>query len=161
LTGVTLRLEPGTVHGLIGPNGAGKTTLLNALSGFYRPTSGRIALGEQNIGEGSTYRIARAGVARTFQTTQLFNAMTVRENVEIAVTGGATGSMLASLAGLPSIARGERRLRERAQALLDFVGYAGDPDDVAANLPFGVKRLVEIARALARTPTTLLLDEPA
>jgi ABC-type branched-subunit amino acid transport system ATPase component/ABC-type branched-subunit amino acid transport system permease subunit len=161
LAGIELTLEPGTVHGLIGPNGAGKTTLLNVLSGFYRPTGGRITLGDRDVTALATHRIARAGVARTFQTTQLFGAMTVVENVEVGLTGGATGSMLVSLAGLPTVARGEQQLREDAQALLDFVGYSGDPDEIAANLPFGVKRLVEIARALARTPTALLLDEPA
>jgi branched-chain amino acid transport system ATP-binding protein len=161
LAGVELALEPGTVHGLIGPNGAGKTTLLNVLSGFYRPTSGRITLGGRDVTALPTHRIARAGIARTFQTTQLFGAMTVSENVQVGIIGGTTGSLLASLAGLPAVARGERRLRDEAQRLLDFVGYTGDPDEVAANLPFGVKRLVEIARALARKPTALLLDEPA
>ena len=161
LTGVTLRLEPGTVHGLIGPNGAGKTTLLNVLSGFYRPTSGRILLGDRDLGRRASHGIARAGVARTFQTTQLFSAMTVVENVQVGLAGGATGSMLASLVGLPTVAHAERRLREEARALLDFVGYAGDPDEIAANLSFGVKRLVEIARALACKPVALLLDEPA
>jgi ABC-type branched-subunit amino acid transport system ATPase component len=161
LAGVELTLEPATVHGLIGPNGAGKTTLLNVLSGFYKPTSGRIALGERDITGFPPHRIARVGIARTFQTTQLFGAMTVVENVQVGIAGGDSGSLLAGLAGLPAVARGEARLRAEALALLDFVGYRGDPDELASNLAFGVKRLVEIARALARRPLALLLDEPA
>jgi ABC-type branched-subunit amino acid transport system ATPase component/ABC-type branched-subunit amino acid transport system permease subunit len=161
LDGVPLDLEPGTVHGLIGPNGAGKTTLLNVLSGFYTPTSGRIALGERDLTAAPPHRIARDGVARTFQTTQLFDAMTALENVQVGLAGGRAGSLLAGMAGLPSVARDEARLRGRARALLEFVGYRADPGELAANLPFGVKRLVEIARALARRPAVLLLDEPA
>jgi len=161
LEGADLTLLPRTVHGLIGPNGAGKTTLLNALTGFYAPTSGAIALGEREMTGAPPYRIARAGVARTFQTTQLFGAMTVSENVQVGLAGGDTGWLTAGMAGLPAVARDEARLRAEAQALLDFVGYDGDPDELAANLPFGVKRIVEIARALARRPVALLLDEPA
>jgi ABC-type branched-subunit amino acid transport system ATPase component len=161
LGGVPLELEPGTVHGLIGPNGAGKTTLLNVLSGFYRPTSGRIGLGGHELTGAPPHRIARAGVARTFQTTQLFDAMTALENVQLGLAGGDSGSLLGGMAGLPAVARDEARLRDEARALLEFVGYTADPDETAANLPFGVKRLVEIARALARRPSVLLLDEPA
>jgi ABC-type branched-subunit amino acid transport system ATPase component len=161
LTGVDLTLEPGTVHGLIGPNGAGKTTLLNVLSGFYRPTSGSIRIGERSITGFPPHGIARVGVARTFQTTQLFGAMSVVDNVRVGLAGGDSGSLLAGLIGLPGIGRDEARLRAEAIDLLQFVGYRGDPDEIASNLPFGVKRLVEIARALARRPVALFLDEPA
>ena len=161
LGGVSLDLQPGTVHGLIGPNGAGKTTLLNVLSGFYRPTSGAIRLGDRDLTGAPPHRIAREGVARTFQTTQLFDAMTALENVQLGLAGGRSGSLLAGMAGLPSVARDETMLRHDARSLLDFVGYQADPAETAANLPFGVKRLVEIARALARRPSVLLLDEPA
>jgi branched-chain amino acid transport system ATP-binding protein/branched-chain amino acid transport system permease protein len=141
LTGVDLVLAPGTIHGLIGPNGAGKTSLLNILSGFYRATAGALQLGDRVLDGVTPHAIARAGVARTFQTTQLFDTMTAVENVEVGL-GGAGG-------------------RAEALGLLAFVGYKGDPDETARNLPFGVKRLVEIARALARRPGVLLLDEPA
>jgi ABC-type branched-subunit amino acid transport system ATPase component len=161
LAEVDLTLEPGTVHGLIGPNGAGKTTLLNVLSGFYRPTSGAIRLGERSITALPPHRIARVGVARTFQTTQLFGAMSVVDNVRVGLAGGDSGSLLAGLFGLPSVPRDEARLRGEAIDLLRFVGYRGEPDEIASNLAFGVKRLVEIARALARRPVALLLDEPA
>jgi ABC-type branched-subunit amino acid transport system ATPase component/ABC-type branched-subunit amino acid transport system permease subunit len=156
-----LALAPGRVHGLIGPNGAGKTTLLNILSGFYRPSAGVVALGARALTGLGPHRIARAGVARTFQTTRLFETLSVLENVLVGLLGGRPGSLAAALLGPPSVRARERRLRAEARGLLAFVGYAGDPDALARNLPFGHKRLVEIARALARRPAVLLLDEPA
>jgi len=161
LAGVDFALAPAKVHGLIGPNGAGKTTLLNLLSGFYRPSAGRIRFGAAALEGAPPHRIARAGVGRTFQTTQLFEAMTVVENVEVGLAGQRIGSVWAALAGAPAVAARERRLRAEALGLLAFVGYKGDPDEHARNLPFGHKRLVEIARALGRRPDALLLDEPA
>ena len=131
---VSLVAAPGKVTSLIGPNGAGKTTVLNMLSGFYRPAAGSIAIGGQEIAGQAAWRIARAGIARTYQTTQLFSSMTVAENLGIAGGG---------------------------EALLAFVGYRGELDARAADLPHVDKRLVEIARALATRPAVLLLDEPA
>ena len=161
LAGADLRLEPGRVHGLIGPNGAGKTTLLNLLSGYYRPNAGEIRFGGVALEGRPPHRIARAGVGRTFQTTQLFEAMTVVENVQVGLAGQRIGSLGAALAGAAPIRERERRLRAEALGLLAFVGYPGDPDEHARNLSFGRKRLVEIARALGRRPDALLLDEPA
>jgi branched-chain amino acid transport system ATP-binding protein len=161
LAGADLVLAPATVHGLIGPNGAGKTTLLNLLSGYYQPAAGQIRFGERELAGEPPYRIARAGVGRTFQTTQLFEAMTVVENVEVGLAGQRIGRVWAALAGTPPVRARERRLRAEALGLLEFVGYRGDPDEQARNLPFGHKRLVEIARALGRRPEALLLDEPA
>ncbi len=157
----SLALAPGSVHGLIGPNGAGKTTLLNILSGFYRPSAGAVDFGPRALAGQAPHRIARAGIGRTFQTTHLFETLSVLENVMVGLRGGRPGSLISALAGTPAVAAGERRLRAEARALLAFVGYAGDPDELARNLPFGHKRLVEIARALARRPAVLLLDEPA
>ncbi|HEX9397966.1 MAG TPA: ATP-binding cassette domain-containing protein [Burkholderiales bacterium] len=137
---VGLEASPGQVTGLIGPNGAGKTTVLNMLSGFYRPDHGTIRLGGREIQGLAAWRVARAGVARTYQTTQLFGSMSVAENIAIA----------AAAHHGPAV-----------DALLAFVGYAGDPDARAADLPHVDKRLVEIARALATRPAVLLLDEPA
>jgi branched-chain amino acid transport system ATP-binding protein len=131
---VALEAKPGEVTSLIGPNGAGKTTVLNMLSGFYRPDSGVIRIGGLEIQRLPAWRIARAGIARTYQTTQLFGSMSVAEN--LAIAGG-------------------------TEALAAFVGYAGDLDARAADLPHVDKRLVEIARALATRPSVLLLDEPA
>ena len=131
---ITLEAKPGEVTSLIGPNGAGKTTVLNMLSGFYRPDAGTIRIGDLQIQGMPAWRIARAGIARTYQTTQLFGSMTVAEN--LAIAGG-------------------------SENLAAFVGYAGDLDARASDLPHVDKRLVEIARALATKPSVLLLDEPA
>ncbi|MBW8904459.1 MAG: ATP-binding cassette domain-containing protein [Betaproteobacteria bacterium] len=131
---VSLIASPGNVTSLIGPNGAGKTTVLNMLSGFYRPNTGTIAIGGRPVQGLPAWRIARAGIARTYQTTQLFGTMSVADN--LAIAGG-------------------------DEALLAFVGYRGDLDAPAASLPHVDKRLVEIARALATRPSVLLLDEPA
>ena len=126
--------KPGEVTSLIGPNGAGKTTVLNMLGGFYRPDAGTIRAGEAQLQGLPAWRVARAGIARTYQTAQLFGSMSVAEN--LAIAGG-------------------------TEELLAHVGYAGDLDARAGSLPHVDKRLVEIARALARRPGVLLLDEPA
>jgi ABC-type branched-subunit amino acid transport system ATPase component/ABC-type branched-subunit amino acid transport system permease subunit len=138
---VSFEAAPGQVTSLIGPNGAGKTTVLNMLGGFYRPQAGTIRLGGAGIQGRTAWRIARAGLARTYQTTQLFASMTVAENLAIA-SGGRSGEA-------------------NAEGLAAFVGYAGDLDARASGLPHVDKRLVEIARALATRPSVLLLDEPA
>lgn len=134
---VSLEARPGAITSLIGPNGAGKTTVLNMMGGFYRPDAGTIRLGGTELQGRRACHIARAGVARTYQTTQLFGSMTVAENLAIASDDGG------------------------AEDLLGFVGYRGDLDARAADLPHVDKRLVEIARALAMRPAALLLDEPA
>ncbi len=140
---VALQAKPGAVTSVIGPNGAGKTTLLNMLGGFYRPDSGRIVLGERELQGLPAWRVARAGVARTYQTTQLFGSMSVLDNLLIATASDAADA------------------RGFAAALLHFVGYRGDAGLLAGELPHVDRRLVEIARALAMQPTLLLLDEPA
>ncbi len=153
----------GGVTSLIGPNGAGKTTVLNMLSGFYQPTTGSFALeGKPLAGEVSdkalrqaAWQIARAGVARTYQTSQLFGTLSVEDNVALALDGGKLGGLLqAARFHAPA-------LRESARALLARCGYTGAPDALAADLPHVDRRLVEIARALATQPQVLLLDEPA
>jgi ABC-type branched-subunit amino acid transport system ATPase component/ABC-type branched-subunit amino acid transport system permease subunit len=145
-TDVSFEARAGEVTSLIGPNGAGKTTVLNMLGGFYRPQSGRILLDRTEIQDQAAWRTARAGVARTYQTSQLFGSLSVLENLVIS-----------------SPTRGKERAaeEERANALLAFVGYRGDLHARAADLPHVDRRLVEIARALATRPAVLLLDEPA
>jgi branched-chain amino acid transport system ATP-binding protein len=136
-SGVSFQAKAGAVTSLIGPNGAGKTTVLNMLGGFYRPDAGSIRLGGAALEGLAAWKIARAGVARTYQTTQLFGSMSVAENLAIAAK------------------------KDGGEALLAFAGYAGALDARAADLPHVDKRLVEIARALATRPSVLLLDEPA
>ncbi|WP_264050812.1 branched-chain amino acid ABC transporter ATP-binding protein/permease [Methylobacterium flocculans] len=147
--GVSVRAEAGAVTTLIGPNGAGKTTVLNMVSGFYRPQAGAIRLGDRNLAGAPAHVIARAGIARTYQTTRLFGSLSVLDNVALAIAPGRLGRR----SGVADPAA--------AAALLAFVGYDGDGDRPASELPHVDRRLVEIARALAGRPRVLLLDEPA
>lgn len=158
---VTLDIERATVHAVIGPNGAGKTTMLNALSGFYAPTEGSVTLLQDEVGGCSSDRIARSGLTRTFQNTELFGDMTVEENVLIGFHARSTAGFLSTLFRLPGFQRESRQQRERAALLLDYVGLSAYWDETACNLAFGHQRRLEIARALAMSPEILLLDEPA
>jgi len=156
VSGVSARLASGTVTSIIGPNGAGKTTLLNVICGFYRPDAGSVRLDGVDLAGAPAYRIARAGIARTFQTPQLFESMTVQENLLVALRRGALGSPLDASASDPTGAPARS-----ARALLDFVGFRGGVHRLAGDLPHIDKRLLEIARALALGPRFLMLDEPA
>ena len=152
---LSFSVPPGAVTSLIGPNGAGKSTVLNMLSGFYTPTEGATVLGDVPMQGQGACRMARAGVARSYQTSQLFGSLSVADNVALASTRGRMGSVLA--AGHIRSAQA----RARAVALLAWCGYTGAPDAPAADLAHVDRRLVEIARALAIDPDVLLLDEPA
>ena len=145
----------GAVTSLIGPNGAGKSTALNMLGGFYQPTAGAFALGGQQLEGRSALHISRRGVARTYQTSQLFGSLSVQDNVVLAMHRGRLGPLL----GAARRAAPERTMR--ARQLLAYCGYTGHPKTLAADLPHVDRRLVEIARALATDPDALLLDEPA
>lgn len=152
---VSFVARAGCITSVIGPNGAGKTTVLNMLSGFYRPTQGRFGLDEHVLTGATAMRIARAGIARTYQTSQLFASVSVEDNVSLALRRGRIGPLLGR-AQLHA-----PRQRRRARALLAWCGYAGRYDVRAADLPHVDRRLVEIARAVAMDPDVLLLDEPA
>ncbi|WP_298932493.1 branched-chain amino acid ABC transporter ATP-binding protein/permease [uncultured Ramlibacter sp.] len=153
--GLAFEAQPGRITSLIGPNGAGKTTALNMLSGFYTPTSGGFALGAQALQGLPAFRIARAGIARSYQTSQLFGSLSVLDNVSLALGRGTLGPLL----GAARLRAGATRAR--AAQLLAFCGYAGALETPAADLAHVDRRLVEIARALATSPRMLLLDEPA
>ena len=152
-TDVALTAEPGRVTALIGPNGAGKTTVLNMIGGFYEPDAGSIRLGDTELAGAPAPRVARAGIARTYQTTQLFGSLSVIDNVLLGLRRGRLGNPLAAAASVAD--------RRDAESLLAFVGYRGALGLPAADLPHVDRRLVEIARALATRPSVLLLDEPA
>ena len=148
---VSLQALPGTITSLIGPNGAGKSTVLNLISGFYRTDSGSIQLGRELAGQ-PAWRIARAGIARTYQTTQLFGELSVLENLLVAFQQGAIERPWP---------RQQASRKALATQLLALVGYRGNLHVAADDLPHVDRRLVEIARALASRPQVLLLDEPA
>ncbi|PTE02294.1 ATP-binding cassette domain-containing protein [Pandoraea apista] len=152
---LSFELPAARVTSLIGPNGAGKSTVLNMLSGFYRPQAGTRALGGDMLAARGACDSARHGVARTYQTSQLFGGMSVLDNVTLALSAGRLGGLL-GVARMRSKAR-----RDAATALLRACGYHGDVELMAADLAHVDRRLVEIARALATRPAVLLLDEPA
>ncbi len=155
-----LRLAPLSIHGVIGPNGAGKTTLFNLLSGFLTPTTGMIKLAGRNITGQTADRVARLGLARTFQNIRLFGQLSVIENVKIALQSQSHISLLGTLVSSPAFLRRERALEQGALELLDRVGLAARHGQSARSLPYGDQRRLEIARAVALNPRILMLDEP-
>jgi branched-chain amino acid transport system ATP-binding protein len=156
---VDLRARPGRVTALIGPNGAGKTTLLNCLAGDIRPHRGRVLLDGRDVTRLGSDARARLGMRRTFQHPAVFLSLTVAENLMTGAENVRRGGLLAGLAGLPD--PGRRRAREAVEAALAELGLRDLADVRSGTLSTGVLRLVELARALAGRPGTLLLDEPA
>ena len=161
LNGVSFSIATGTIHALIGPNGAGKTVMLNVLSGCYRPTAGEVRLGNRLISGLPPTASPGLGIARTFQTAQLFGQMNVLQNVLVGFAGRTRAACRESALITPRLKREEAMHRDAAEALLDFVGFKGDPLALASSLPFGHQRLVAIARALALDPSLIAMDEPA
>jgi branched-chain amino acid transport system ATP-binding protein len=158
---VSLDIPRHSIVSMIGPNGAGKTTVFNMLTGLYKPTSGRILLAERDITRARPDVITSLGVARTFQNIRLFGAMTAVENVIVGRHSRMRAGLFGSIFRPPWVRREERAVRERARELLTYVGLREDAfEQLAAQLPYGDQRRVEIARALASEPTVLLLDEP-
>lgn len=157
--GVDLTVKAGTIHGLIGPNGSGKSTLVNVISGLYAPSGGELRLRGAPLRGGSLMAAARAGIARTFQNLQLFGGMTALDNVMVALRGAWRVPLPLVLLGLGRLE--ELRGRAAALALLELVGLGGEARTRAADLTYGAQRFLEIARALARRPELLILDEPA
>jgi branched-chain amino acid transport system permease protein len=161
LDGVTMTVRAGQIHGLIGPNGSGKSTLVNVVSGLYTPTAGEMLLRGEPLPRGSLLKTARAGVARTFQNLQLFTGMSAMENVMVALHGvyRRSRSLPLVLLGLGRLE--EKRAQAHALALLEFVGLGDQARTPAKDLTYGAQRFLEIARAIARNPDVLILDEPA
>lgn len=156
-----IQIEKGQLYGLIGPNGAGKTTVFNLLTGVYKPTEGIITLDGENITGKKTIDINKAGVARTFQNIRLFKELTVLDNVKAGLHNGYSYSTISGILRLPSYRRAEQQMNEKALELLKVFELDKEASLLAANLPYGKQRKLEIARALATNPKLLLLDEPA
>ena len=156
-----IKVFSGELVGLIGPNGAGKTTVFNLLTGVYKPTEGSVLLEGEVLNGRKTHQFVNAGVARTFQNIRLFKQMTVLENVLAAFTKDIHYSMLDSLFRTPRFWKTEKELKEKALDLLSIFHLEDKADYIAANLPYGQQRKLEIARALATDMKLLLLDEPA
>ena len=157
----SLEIEKGCLYGLIGPNGAGKTTVFNLLTGVYKPTEGIITLDGQDITGKKTIDINHAGIARTFQNIRLFKELTVAENVKVGLHNQLQYNTLEGILRLPRYFAVEKQMHEKALELLKVFHLEEEADTLAANLPYGKQRKLEIARALATTPKLLLLDEPA
>jgi branched-chain amino acid transport system ATP-binding protein len=161
LDGISFDIRPGEILGLIGPNGAGKTTLFNCLSRLYTPSSGDILFEGRSILDRPAHRIAEIGIGRTFQNVALFDRLTVRDNILIGGHARSTGDFVSDALKLPWSRRTDAALAREADRLIAEL----DLEDVAmkgvAGLPFGTRKRVELARALATDPTLLLLDEPA
>jgi branched-chain amino acid transport system ATP-binding protein len=155
-----MSIEPGRITGLIGPNGAGKTTVVNLITGVYKLSQGRILFGRHDLTEAPRHEVARAGLARTYQTIRLLPDASVVDNVMIGMYRHQTTTLLAQMFGLPSARTETTRFRDEVQRLLerfDMVRYADYP---AGALSYGDQRRVEMMRALALKPSVLLLDEP-
>ncbi len=157
---VSLSAAAGMVTALIGPNGAGKTTFFNVLTGAVRPASGQVTVFGSDAGAITPAKAARLGVIRTFQNLKVLPRLTVFENVALGAARSAGTGLPATLAGLPASRRAEAAAREAADWALEFVSVGASPDALVADLPYGVERRVELARALAARPKVLLLDEP-
>jgi len=161
LNEVNLEVREGEILALIGPNGAGKTTVFNVITGVYQATSGSINFDGQKIGGKKRYQITGLGIARTFQNIRLFGDMTTLENVITATDVHKKSGLLGGLFGLPRARREEKEGRAKAHEILEFIGIDEYSDRLARNLPYGVQRRLEIARALGTNPKLILLDEPA
>lgn len=158
---LSLSVEAGSIVSLIGPNGAGKSTVFNLITGIYMPTSGDIAFDGMPLVGKKPHQVAAAGVMRTFQNIRLFAFMTVIENVMVGRHARMRENPLEAALRTPSAQRQEREVAHHAFELLEFVGLTSYADEWARNLPYGMQRRLEIARALAADPRLLLLDEPA
>ncbi len=155
-----LKVEPGEIRGLIGPNGAGKTTIFNLLTGVYAPTEGDILLDGQRINGLKPHQIASKGLGRTFQNLLLWRHMTVLDHVKMARYSRLTYGLAGAFFGTPKRRQEEAASEKRAYELLDILDIAHLANQLVTNLPYGVQRRVEMARALAVEPKVLFLDEP-
>ena len=161
LSDVNLKIMPGQIYGLIGPNGAGKTTFFNVITGLYLPDTGSFRLAGQAYEPSAVHKVAEAGIARTFQNIRLFGQMTALENVMVDRHVRTHAGLWGAILDTRSKRAEEEDIRQRSQALLDYVGIGRFAEYQARTLSYGDQRRLEIARALATDPKLLALDEPA
>ena len=161
LSDVNLTIRRGQVYGLIGPNGAGKTTFFNVITGLYTPDTGRFELAGEPYEPTAVHKVAKAGIARTFQNIRLFAEMTALENVMVGRHVRTSSGLIGAVFRTGKFKAEEAAIRARAQELLEYVGIAKYADFKARTLSYGDQRRLEIARALATDPKLIALDEPA
>lgn len=157
---VDMTIKKGEIHALIGPNGAGKTTFFNVISGIYMPTSGTVTFNGRDITKLRPHQVTDLGISRTFQNIQLFDAMTTQENVMIGHHTRTNSTILGTMFHTKKMKEEEWKCYHRAEAMLEFVGMQNEKETLASNLPYGKKRILEIARALTSEPRIIMLDEP-
>jgi branched-chain amino acid transport system ATP-binding protein len=158
---VTFEVEPGQIFTIIGPNGAGKTTIFNLVSRIYDPTEGRLIFRDEDITRVAPHEIARRGIARTFQNIELFEHATVLQNLLLGRHAHKRSRLVEELLFLPRVRALELEHREAVEQVIDFLDLQPYRDSLIANLPYGVRKVVEMARALCTQPRLLLLDEPS
>ena len=158
---VSFEVKPGEVYTLIGPNGAGKTTIFNMISVIYPPTSGRVIFNDHELHHVSPDRVVSYGVGRTFQNIELFEHATVLQNLLIGRHAHAKTNWFAEMLFLPSVKKRELEHREQVEKVIDFLDLQAVRESLVAGLPYGVRKVVELARALCTQPKLLLLDEPS
>jgi len=159
---LSFEVEEKAIYGLIGPNGAGKTTVFNCISRFYTPDEGEIIFnGDIDLKKYRVHDVVKVGLVRTFQNVELFKSMTVLENMIIGQHSYTKGGILAQGFHLPKVKKEEKRIRDKALAIMDFLGIRGIEHYPVAGQPYGVMKLIEVGRALMTDPKLLLLDEPA
>jgi branched-chain amino acid transport system ATP-binding protein len=159
--GVSFKVDKGEVFTVIGPNGAGKTTIFNLVSRFYDPTDGRLVFEDNDITEVPAHRIAALGIARTFQNIELFEHATLLQNLLLARHAHKKSGFFSELFFLPAVRRLEIEHREAVEKVIDFLDLQQFRDSFIVNLPYGVRKVTELARALCTDPKLLLLDEPS
>jgi len=159
--GVSFEVEAGEVFTIIGPNGAGKTTIFNLISRIYDPTDGRLVFRDEDITRVPPHEIARRGIARTFQNIELFEHASVLQNLLLGRHAHARPRLLEEILFLPAVRARERAHREAAEKVIDFLELQAYRDNLVVNLPYGVRKVVEMGRALCTEPALLLLDEPS
>jgi branched-chain amino acid transport system ATP-binding protein len=160
LAGVDLAIAAGEIRAVIGPNGAGKSSLVNVISGLYRPDRGRVWIGGKDFAQVPTPKLARLGVARSFQNLALFKGLSVRDNIAMGRVDTVRSTFVEQWIGLGRARRERQDARARTDEIMGFLGLHSVRDRLAGTLPYGLQKRVELARALVARPQLLLLDEP-